>query len=317
MKAEALARILAATLPQIDPLARNDANETLAFARQLEYVYTQTYDVKFPELMARQILPVDYSVPNGAKQHTYKQFNEAGEAAIVDDSSDDFPNVEGNGLEFTGKVVSLGDSYRYSLTDLRSALMLNMNLDSMKANIARRVMERKLDQLACIGDTNTGLNGIARTSTITNATGSTGGWAAATADQIQADIDRALTQISNNTLGTSEADTVVLPIDMYNFLKTKYFTAGGFRRSVLEEIMTRNSQLRVLKWARLSTANLISGRRVIYGQFNPETCALVIPQEFEQLPPQPKAMGFVVPCHMRVGGVTVRYPKAFLYQDDT
>jgi len=143
------------------------------------------------------------------------------------------------------------------------------------------------------------------------------GWAAATADQIQADIDRALTQISNNTLGTSEADTVVLPIDMYNFLKTKYFTAGGFRRSVLEEIMTRNSQLRVLKWARLSTANLISGRRVIYGQFNPETCALVIPQEFEQLPPQPKAMGFVVPCHMRVGGVTVRYPKAFLYQDDT
>lgn len=316
MNSAQLATILATVIPQIDPQARHDANETLAFARGLEYVYSQTYDVKYPELMARQILPVDYSVPNGAKQHTYRQFDMEGEAAIVDDSANDFPNVEGSGLEFTGKVVSIGDSYRYSINDLRQAQMLGLNLDTMKAQIARKIMERKLDQLACLGDTATGLLGIARHTSIGSIGGQTGTWSNATAEQIQADIDNMLVKVNNDTKGAQEANTLVLPVGLYNTLRVKYFTAGGFRRSVMEEIQTRNSQLRILKWSRLETANGSNGRRVIVGQFDPETCAMIVPQEFEQLPPQPKAMSLVVSCHMRFGGVTVRYPKAFIYQDN-
>lgn len=316
MRADQLHKLLNLIVPQIDTEQRHDADETLAFARQLEAVMAHTYDVKYPDVTCRQLLPANYEVPSGSKTWTYRQFDEVGEAAIVHDMANDFPNVEATGKEFPGIVVPIGDSYRYTLVDLRRAAMLKMNLDQRKGEIARRVMERKLDQLAYLGDTNTGLVGIAKHGSIGTVSGATGGWAAATADVIQADIDKALTQVNNNTKGASTPNTVALSVALYNILGTKYFTAGGFRRSVLEEIKTRNSQLRFVKSDRLSTANGSAGERIIYGEFTPENCAMIVPQEFEQLAPQAKGMALVINCHMEFGGVMVPYPKAFLYQDN-
>jgi hypothetical protein len=42
---------------------------------------------------------------------------------------------------------------------------------------------------------------------------------------------------------------------------------------------------------------------------------LVIPQDFEQMPPQPKNLAFSVPTHGRIGGVTFHYPLAAAYMD--
>ena len=41
----------------------------------------------------------------------------------------------------------------------------------------------------------------------------------------------------------------------------------------------------------------------------------VIPQEFEQLPPQMVNLMFKIPCHMRVGGIRVSYPKSIVALD--
>lgn len=320
MKANQLALVLSGVLPSIDLQYKGDANETLAFARQLEKVYSKTYDVKYPDLKGRMLLPMSSEVPSGAKAHTYRQLDQMGEAKIVDDTADDFPNVELAGKEFTAPIVSLGDSYRYTIQDLRYAAMLGMDLESMKARAARRVMEMKLDKLIALGDSDTGILGIARHSAIATApTGAgnfVGSWSAATADAVQADIDFALSKINNDSLGVHEVNALVVPVSLYNTLRTKYFTAGGFRRSVLEEVLTRNSQLRIMPWARLETASGTNGKRILFGQFDQDTAWGSIPQEFEQLPPQAKGMALVVNCHMRFGGVVVPYPKAFIYADN-
>ena len=45
---------------------RLDAGETAALAKQLEYVYAKTYDVKYAELKSRRFIPIDTSVDNAA-----------------------------------------------------------------------------------------------------------------------------------------------------------------------------------------------------------------------------------------------------------
>jgi hypothetical protein len=51
---------------------------------------------------------------------------------------------------------------------------------------------------------------------------------------------------------------------------------------------------------------------IVYDR-NPEVVKLVIPQEFEIQPPQPRNLAFVVPCFARYGGVSWRYPVAACY----
>src|SRR5215467_13234664 len=79
---------------------RCDANETALFARQLEYIYTQTYDIEYPDLKARQLIPVDTRVPSGADSFTYTQYDKLGEAIIVHNNAQDFPNADIVGKQF-------------------------------------------------------------------------------------------------------------------------------------------------------------------------------------------------------------------------
>ena len=69
-------------------------------------------------------------------------------------------------------------------------------------------------------------------------------------------------------------------------------------------------------WHKLDLADAAgTGPRMVTYQRDPEVLELVIPQEFEQFPPQARNLAFVVPCHARVGGVVVYYPLAIVYTD--
>jgi hypothetical protein len=52
---------------------RFDSKFTSALERQLEFIKAQTYDIVYPELKARTLIPVDNSVDPGAETITYRQ----------------------------------------------------------------------------------------------------------------------------------------------------------------------------------------------------------------------------------------------------
>ena len=60
-----------------------DANESIFFARQLEYVKAQTYDIKYPAMNALNLFPVDTSAGAGAKTITYRQYDSVGAAKVI------------------------------------------------------------------------------------------------------------------------------------------------------------------------------------------------------------------------------------------
>lgn len=304
---------------------RADANETATFTRQLEHIFKKTYDVQYPEYKGRSLVPVNTEVPAGAESHTYRQMDWRGEAAIVRDPSDDFPNVDVLGAEFTQKIVSLGDSYRYSVQDLRNAAMAGIQLDAMRAAAARRAMETKLDALICTGNTAAGLYGFANHPNIQDLSvgGSdpipNGDWlnSSTTVADILADINWMQNKIFSATKGIYMPDTLVLGTKTFAKLSTEAQSPTFTEQSILKYVLSQSPWLRSIEfWPRLDTADTGGTKeRIMMYARNPEVAQAFIPQEFEQLAPQARNMAFVVPCHMRFGGVVVRYPLAVAFAD--
>lgn len=313
---------------------RFDANDTAFFLRQLTYIYQQTYDIKYPELKARSLIPVDNRVNPGAESYVWRQFDKRGQAKIVQNYADDFPNAEVIGKEFQTRLVSLGASYQYTLQDLRAASMAGMPLETRKAETARRVMENLVEQIAAVGmngafgadPTETGDNipiyGLCNFPNIgVNTT--THNWTngSTTVAQILADVNALQASIFNTSLGVHTPDTLVLPTTVYSYLATTPRSPTFTDDTILQYMLKQSPWLKAIEyWPWLDTAGKLqdtttAGPRCILYERSPEILQMVVPQEFEQLPPQMINMAFKIPCHMRFGGVTIRYPKAVAYLD--
>ena len=99
-------------------------------------------------------------------------------------------------------------------------------------------------------------------------------------------------------------------------------TTGGIflELSVMDYIKKTSPWIKdILHWPALdrgaSGGQNSSHDRVLLMKRDPMVAELVIPQDFEQMPPELTGMKFQVPCHMRVGGVKVPYPFGITYYD--
>lgn len=295
---------------------RKDANESALFARQLEHVYSKTYDIKYPEFKARLFIPLDSSVPTGAETYTYRQFDEVGMAKLIANYADDLPDVTVFGKEFTGYCRGLGTAYSYSIQDVRRAAMAGMPLEMTLAQVARRVTEAKIDKLAAFGDSDAQLKGFLNHANVPLVTPITGTWSGATADQIVADLDKLVNSIVTGSKGIHVPDTLLLDLGSFTLLNSKQRSTAS-DKTILAWYLENNAFIKNIDhWYLLATANAaLNGPRIVCYQRSPENLGLVIPQEFEQFPPQAKNLAFRVPCHARCGGVKVTYPLAIAYMD--
>lgn len=323
LRSDTIKAILAATLPQMG--LKGDANETLAFSRQLEHVFTKVHEAKYPDSAGRRLIPVNYEVESGAETHTYRMTDDVGEADLIDSYADDLPLVDAFSTEHTGKIAGIGAGFFISLQDLRRATMLRINIDTRKATGARKMMERKLDKLLCIGDSRVGMTGFANNAAVAAELVSpvNGAWTnpATTSQDILEDIDKLISAIFSGTQGVygnpdnGTKVTLALPADQYEQLLKRRL--DSFNKDTLLSYVLAKPQIEgVSTWARLSTADAESdGPRIVAYVKDPDVVEAVIPQEFELMSMQMRNLGYYVPCHMRSGGLIVRAPKAIRYMD--
>lgn len=301
---------------------RKDAGETATFTRALEYVITETYKVEYPDLRARDFIPINSRVPSGAQSFVWRLWDWAGMAKIISNHADDLPTVEIMAAEKAQGIVSVGIGYTYSIQDIRSAQLAGVALETEKAAAARRGHENKIELLAAFGDAATGLPGFLNHTNvpILSAPGDIDGdWFNPALDprSILADLHKIVSSVRTATLATHSPDTMLLPTSIYDYLTTLQLSQYS-EVSVLQAFLRASPYVRnVDQWNLLDTADAAgTGPRIVVYEKNPRIVDLVIPQEFEQLPPQVKGLGFLVPCHSRIGGVCFKYPLAAVYVDD-
>jgi hypothetical protein len=301
---------------------RADAGESAFFARELEEVRARSYDLKLIELKGRMLVPVDNSVPPGADAVTYSQYTSSGMAKLISSYAEDFPRADIFGKQFTVHPKSLGASYGYNIQEIRAAQMTGLPLEQRRANAARRAIEEKIDKMAQIGDADTDCTGLlnqsaAGTYVIPNGASGSQTWALKTPVEILADLNGIANSIVSTTVEVEHPDTIVLPIAQFLLISvTPWSPQNASNVTILEMFLKNNPWVsEVEPWYACKGAGSGSTDRMVCYKRDPDHIMLVIPQEFEQFPPQVKGMEFVVPCHARCAGVQVPYPLSIAYGD--
>lgn len=306
-------------LVAIKSTGRLDANESIHFARQLEFIKSQAYDVKRPQLSALQLFPVDSSVPAGAETLTYRQYDQVGMAKVIANYADDLPRADVTAKEFTSPIRSVGISYGYSVQEIRASAFAGTSLDAKKMRAAQRGHEMKINQLAWNGDAASGIPGfltnanIPEYTVINDGTGSTKTWSTKTADQILRDMNGIVNSVFTVTKGVHRPNELWIPQAQYALISSTARSSTG-DTTILEFFLQANPFVeRVIPVVELTGAGTGGIDVMVAAENNAENFQLVIPMAFMQHAPQLDNLEYKVPCESRCGGVIMPYPLAFAW----
>lgn len=304
----------------ITATGRLDANETVFFARQLEYVRSKTYDIKRPQLSALALMPVDTSIPEGADSITYRQYDSVGMAKIVANYANDLPRADVKGKEFTSKIRSIGNAYGYSTQEVRSAAMTGTPLSTKKATAAVKAQEEKMNALAFTGDADFNLPGLISNSNVpevtllADGTGSSKAFSTKTSDKIVRDVNSLINKVIGQSKGVHRVNEVWMPVEQYALLATTQNSTAS-DTTILGFLQQAHPGVTFRSVPELDAAGAGGADRMYALENSMDNWQLNIPMIARQYPPQQKGLEFEVPVESRFGGVTIEYPLAFAFAD--
>lgn len=293
---------------------------SIFFARELDYIKSKSYDKVYPEFTALNHFPITHEVPEGAETVTYYSYEKTGFAEIISNYATDLPRADVKGEPTTAMIKSIGDSYGYSVQDMRASRMAGKSLDTRRAEAARYSADRKVNQIAFAGDKVHKLMGMLSSDndiplyTLATVDGKTS-WKDKTANQILDDINSMFAYQAKLTQDVERADTLALPPDVYIDISTRQIPNTGY---TVKKFLLENAPY--LK--EIISAPELSGQN---GDMNPyganvallytnseEKFSLEIPMAFYQYPLQNRNLEVIIPCEERVAGIIMYYPLSAL-----
>ena len=322
-----LASNIPASLVGTPKMNFDDAEEaSIFFARELDYVKSQSYDVEYPEFTALKCFPMSSEVDPGADTITYYSYDKVGLAKIISNYATDLPRADVKGKPTTAIIKSIGASYGYSIQEMRASRMAGKSLDTRKAEAARYQIDYLNNKIAWNGDAETGLRGILSKENdipiyvpAAGAKNSTK-WADKDADEILADLTGMLRTMSEATKGVETPDTLAIPESVYITLQNKRIegTATTLLKYIQENIPDISSIERCPELEATSTdtnpyAAATDGQAVALMYKNdPRKFTIENPLPFMQYPVQTQGLEMVVPCEARTAGAVIYYPMSLL-----
>jgi len=295
-----------------------DAAENVFFSRALEMIKARTYNRKYPNLRAKDFIPLDPEIDNAVETIRLRSYTQFGIAKLLASYADDLPRADVKAEEETFSVKGIGASYGYNLQEVRAASRAGVSLDATKAAAARRAVEVVIDRVLASGDLATGLRGLLNQPNALNFVvpdpGSGPEWTVKTPQQIVDDMIGICEYIITQTNEVESPNMLLLPRAQYTLIRTKRFDVSS-DKTILQWFQATYPNVMVDTWYRLKQVGPGMSDRMVAYSMTPDHLQAAIPQEFEQLPVQERNLEFVVPCHARVGGVHVYYPLSMAYGD--
>lgn len=300
-----------------------DAQAALGFVvSQTSYIERQVNEIVYPDIQYPGLIPVDTSAPEWIKTVTYYSADKVGKADWINGNADDIPLASAERTKFETNVHMAGIGYGYGLEEISQAQMLGISLTADDAMAARRAYEEMVDRVALLGDSSKGFSGLFSFPGVTAGTAVTGNWATATADQILADVNTALTVQAQGTLYTAFSDTLLLPYSKFLLLATRKVNEQGLE-SIFTYLQKNNvytattgRPLMIKGLNGLDTAGAGNTARMISYRRDPSVLKMHIPMPHRFLPVyQAGPIRWEVPGIFRLGGVDVRRPAEVRYTD--
>ncbi|MBE0437997.1 MAG: DUF2184 domain-containing protein [Methylomicrobium sp.] len=295
-----------------------DSQQSVFLERELEQVKSRSFDVLKAPLSANRLIPIDSTTSPGANVVTYKQFDGNGIAKIISNYADDLPTVNIEGKSFTSMLKSIGNSFVYSLEDIRAAMFAGLPLQQRIANQAVRAHQELMNRLAFFGDDEHGIQGWLTNVNIPSATVVDGEdaaseWSTKKPDEILADLTSAKASIITLTKGTETPNTLVLPLAQYEIIQSTART-GNSDTTIAEFFLRTNPGFTIEYAPELEGAFPGDTDGFIMYDRSPDKLWQEVPQLVEMFPPQERNLAFTVPVHSKHGGTIIPYPLSMVFR---
>lgn len=329
--------------PQFAVLDAATPGFSIFIDRALNYIMAEIFNTETPPLKGRLFVPTRATAPAGAKSITYKQYTRAGIAAWITNYGQDLPTASVWVKEFTTQIYALGASYKYTIFDLMAAMMANgpnagaaggppLNLDMELAAGALLAIQKKLDNVARVGTSDTDINGLAASPNLgligllnipaatifTPANGLQNGtqaWSGKTPDEIVADVAGAAASQVASTLEVEAPTTLLVPLTQHGLIASKRM-GDGSNMTILDFIKTTSPWIKEIEpWQFCSGAGVGGTDRAVVYNKNPRKLWHEVPVEFQQEAPQIENFEIKVPCWAKSAGLIVPYPLSVTYFD--
>jgi len=209
--------------------------------------------------------------------------------------------------EESSSIRPLGAAYGYDINELRAAMEVDKPLDAKKAAAARRSVEVEFDRILANGDSASGLVGMINQPNALGYTIPAGGggqtaWESKTPLEVLADLNGIVSFVPQSTGEAETVNAILLPRSQHTLIATTPWGVGT-DTTILTYFTKNNPNVDVALWPRLDGAGAGGTDRMIAYRRDPMALEAIIPQEFEQFPPQEKGLEYEIPCHARCGGV--------------
>ena len=301
------------------------ADDGLGFyISQLAAVEPRIYETKYPNINFQELIPVNSAIPEWADSVPYISYDAVTLGKFIGANADDLPNVAMKAKKDNVPVGYAGNSFEYSLDELRKSQQLRMPIDITLATAARRGAEEHMQRVAYFGDSDRGMYGLFNHPNVTSDATSTLDWKAGstTGKMILDEINGWIGDVWNQSKGVHVPNTMVLAANRWTFLATTMATEYAPDKTLLEILQAQNLYTRmtgnpmtIVPRFQLEGAGASGKDRVLIYEKNADNLVMYIPMFWRPTAPQPRNLKIKVPAEYKVSGTEFRYPMCAEYFD--
>jgi hypothetical protein len=304
-----------------NPMISDAIDTGVFFARQLESIKAQSYDVKYANLKFREMFPVTNETPEGAEAVTYRTYDQTGIAKFIGSYGKDIPRADIGGKETLIAVKGMAIGFGFTLQEIRAAAMTGLPLDSRKSAAAVKGAETVMNDVAFFGDAVQGLEGIFSHPNIPTAAAPNGAavsplWSTKTPDEILLDLNNCVNDIFTDSLMVEVPDTLALSPERHALIATtprasnsdttilQFFAANSPHISGPDKVVSLNECSAAVRNSKgLSNVDVMLGYRN-----SSDAMEFEEPMPLKFHPEQREGLEILVPGEARTGGLNVYYP---------
>ncbi len=305
-----------------------DADEGIFLARELLFEKAGEIDRVYPDLKARQVIPIASDIDEGADSYKYTTYDRRGQSKIVTDYDTKLPTFDVVAGEVFAKLVTHAGAFRYSIQELARAARARKPLLERKRAAANWGIRKTENTLLFLGSAADNIGGFL------NGDGANGGvdlgvptitlesdssdndkrFNKKTPKQIVRDLAALISGVRTQSKRTEEPNTILLPETVYGYINSTPFGVDS-ERTILSWFLLNNPGVEIGWLLELETAGDGVDTRAIVYRRDPSKVAGQVVIPYRELPPQPDNLHFKVPCYAKGGGTDWLYPLSGAYAD--
>lgn len=312
----------------------NDA-QRLAFVQgQAFRVNQRVYEAKFPDWDYSRLVFVDSTGPEWSPGILTYTSDQSGQAKWQSGYAKDVPKADVSQDRQTKNFHLAAIGYDYNIEEVNNAITIGGSLPDRRARAARLAATKFLYDLTMLGSAEKGLGGLTNYSGVTTTTAAADGTGSVTywvnsagtgtktPAQIVRDINLALQGVYLDTQTVEMADTILLPVEAYNYIASTPYSATtmetilSFVTRTNTYTLTTGRPLTIRTVRELGTADGSGKGRMVAYKNDQDYVKLHLPMPFRFLPVwQSGPMQWDVPGIFRTGGLELLTTTAFRYLD--